>query len=149
MSDLPHLLSSKRSKEKKIIPICIKGIRRKIVTGTYFCMKKYIAHIYIYIYNRVRLSRKMMSFTQNDWSKSDIIKIIILAKRGIYTIHAVITKKYKKYPSTKILKHANVLAKVNKLTYVHLHNMKLHGAYSITIHVRTMTILGIIYDQKE
>ena len=31
--------------------------------------------------------------------------------------------KYQKYPSTTILKHANVLAKVNKLTYKNLLDM--------------------------
>ena len=57
-----------------------------------------------------------MEFTQNDWGQRDIInKIVILTKRGTDTIHAVIPEKYQKYPSTTILEHANVLAKVNKL----------------------------------
>ena len=57
----------------------------------------------------------MMGFTQNNSGQYDIInKIKILTKRGTDTIHALIPKKYQKYPSTKRLKHANVLAKVNK-----------------------------------
>ena len=57
----------------------------------------------------------MMEFTQNEWGKHDIIKkIIILNKQGSYIIHDVIPTKYQKYFSTTILKHANVLAKVNK-----------------------------------
>ena len=43
------------------------------------------------------------------------LKIIILIKQGIYTMHAVIPTKYQKYPSTTILKHMNVLAKVKKI----------------------------------
>ena len=56
-----------------------------------------------------------MEFTKNYLSKCDIInKITILPKRGTYMIHAVIPKKYQKYPSIEILKHTGVLAKVNK-----------------------------------
>ena len=56
-----------------------------------------------------------MSFTQNYWGQHDTMnKIIILTKRGIYTIHAAIPIKYHKYPSTTILKHMNVLAKADK-----------------------------------
>ena len=54
-------------------------------------------------------------------------------------IHSVITTKYQKYHSTKILKHANIFAKVNKSPYVRLQNMIAHEACSITTHVRTMT----------
>ena len=43
----------------------------------------------------------------------------------------------------QILKHENVLAKVNKLPYVRLHYMKPHDTYIITIHVHTMTIADI------
>ena len=43
-----------------------------------------------------------------------INKIIILTKQGTDTIHAIIPKEYQKYPSTTILKHANVLAKLNE-----------------------------------
>ena len=82
-----------------------------------------------------------MEFAENDWGQLDITnKIIILTKQGIDKIHAAVTKKYKKYPSTKILKHVNFLAKVNKLPKGCLLNMILHYAYSITIHVHTMTI---------
>ena len=45
-------------------------------------------------------------------------------------IYNVIPKKYHNYTSTKILKHANILTKLNKLTYVHLLNMAPHDAYS-------------------
>ena len=92
----------------------------------------------------------MMSFTQNDWSKRDILKSIIsLTKQGTDTIHAVIPMKYQNYPSTKILKHANVLSKVNKLPYVHSLNMTPHGSYSITIQLRTMITLGTNHEKKE
>ena len=57
-----------------------------------------------------------MEFTQNDWNQCDIInKIVMLTKWVKDTIHAVIPTKYQKYPFTTILKHTNVLAKVNKL----------------------------------
>ena len=56
-----------------------------------------------------------MDFTQNDWGQHNIInKIIILNKQDSDMIHDVILKKYQKHFSTKILEHANVLAKVNK-----------------------------------
>ena len=43
-----------------------------------------------------------MEFTQNDWGQRDIInKIKILTKLGTDTIHAVISTKYQKYPSTE------------------------------------------------
>ena len=57
----------------------------------------------------------MMDFMEYDWGQRYIIKkITIITKRGIDTIHVVIPTKYQKYLSTTILKHANVLAKVNK-----------------------------------
>ena len=91
-----------------------------------------------------------MEFTNNNWFQHDIInKFTVLTKRGTDTINDVITKKYQKYPSTKILKHTICLAKVNKSPYVCLLNMTTHGAYSITIHVRKMTILDISHKQKE
>ena len=56
-----------------------------------------------------------MIFTQNYWGQCDIIsKIVILTKQGTDTIHAIIPMKYHKCLSTTILKHVNVLAKVNK-----------------------------------
>ena len=62
-----------------------------------------------------------MDITQNDWCQHDIInKVIILTKKGTGTIHAAILTKYHNYPSTTILKHENVLDKVNKSPYVHL-----------------------------
>ena len=64
-------------------------------------------------------------------------------------IHAIIPTKYQKYTSFTTLKDANVLAKVNKLCYVCLLYMTSHGAYSITIHVRTMTLVEIGHKQKE
>ena len=91
-----------------------------------------------------------MSFTQNYWSQCDIVNIyIIITKQGTYTIHAFIPTKYQKYTSTITLIHANFLAKVNKLSYVHLHNMAAHDAYNITIHVLTMTIGDIRNKQKD
>ena len=57
-----------------------------------------------------------MESTQNDWGQCDIInKTKILAKRGSDKIHDIIQTKYQKNPSNTILKHANVLDKVNKL----------------------------------
>ena len=64
-------------------------------------------------------------------------------------IHAVLPKKYQKYPSTTIMKHANVLSKVNKSPYVNLLYMMPYDAYSMTIHVCTMTIVDIIHEKKE
>ena len=56
-----------------------------------------------------------MELTQNDQGQRDSInKIKILTKQVTDMIHAVILIKYQKYPSTAILKHENVLAKVNK-----------------------------------
>ena len=85
-------------------------------------MAKYIA-LYKYIIKRVGQARKMMEFTQNDWDPCDI-KNAILTKQGTYTIHAIILKEY---PSTIILKHATILAKLNKFPYESLHNMMPHG----------------------
>ena len=76
-------------------------------------------------------------------------QIRILTKQGTDTIHAVTQKKYHNYPSTTILKHVNVLDKVNKLSYVRLHNMMPHYAYIITIHVRKVTLGEISHEQKE
>ena len=59
----------------------------------------------------------------------------MLTKRGSDTIHDIIPTKYQKYPSTTILKLANVLAKVNKPPQGTLHNITPPDAYSITIHV--------------
>ena len=51
----------------------------------------------------------MMEFTQNDWGQRDIMnRIMKLNKQGSDKIHAVIPKKYQKYHSNTILKHANV-----------------------------------------
>ena len=63
-------------------------------------------------------------------------------------IHAIITTKYQKYPSITILKYVNVLAKVNNSPQGSLLNMTPHDNYSITIHVRTMTISEISHEQK-
>ena len=57
--------------------------------------------------------------------------------------------KYQKYTSTTILKHVNVLAKVNKSSYVCLVNMTPYDDYSITTHVYTMTISDISNEQME
>ena len=61
----------------------------------------------------------------------------------------VILTKYWKYPSTTILKHANILAKVNKFPYESLINMTPHDAYSIIIHERKMTISDISHGKKD
>ena len=56
-----------------------------------------------------------MDFTQNDWVQRDIInRIMKLTKQGLDTIHDVIPTKYQKYSSKTIIKHVNVLAKLNK-----------------------------------
>ena len=64
-------------------------------------------------------------------------------------IHDVIPTKYQKYLSTTTLEHAFVFAKVNKSPQEHLHNMTPHDAYSITIHVRTLTLEEISHEQKQ
>ena len=46
-----------------------------------------------------------------------------LNQTGTYTIHAVIPKKYHKYPSATIHKHVNVLSEVSKSPYVRLANI--------------------------
>ena len=57
----------------------------------------------------------MMEFMQNDLVQLDIInKSKILSKQVSDMIHDVILTKYQKCPSSTILKHANVLAKLNK-----------------------------------
>ena len=90
-----------------------------------------------------------MSFTNNEWSKCDIInKIIILIKRVVDTIYATILTKYEKYPSTTILKYANVLAKVNKLPYGCLLNTTRHDAKTITMHICTMNLTDISHKQR-
>ena len=62
-------------------------------------------------------------------------------------IHVAIPKIYNKYHPIKILKHANVLDKVNKSTLVCLLNMVTQDSYSITIHVHTIIILNISHEQ--
>ena len=101
---------------KKIIPLRRKLIGKKIVIHTWLCMTKDIIYIYIHW---VRSARRMMIFTQNDWSQREIInKVIILTKQGTDTIHAVIPKKCQNYPSTTILKHVFFGGKVNKFSFV-------------------------------
>ena len=70
-------------------------------------------------------------------------------QQGTDTIHAIITKKCQKYPSNTTLKHVNILDKVNKFPFVRLLNMTPHNTYSITTHLRTMTILYISHEQTE
>ena len=56
-----------------------------------------------------------MDSKKNDWGQCDIInKTIILTKQVTDKIHDFIPEKYQKYPSNTIIKHANVLDKVNK-----------------------------------
>ena len=81
---------------------------------------------------------------QNDWGQHDIInKIKILTKRGTYMIHVFIPTKYQNYPSTKILKHANIMSKENKLSYRSLPNIAPHDACSIIMHMRTVNLADI------
>ena len=63
-------------------------------------------------------------------------------------IHADIPTKYHKYTSTTILKHVNVLAKLNKPPWGRLHNMTPNDTYIITIHVLTMTLADISHKKK-
>ena len=91
-----------------------------------------------------------MKFMQNECGQRDITnRIKILTKRGSDKIHDVILKIYHKYPSNTILKHANVLAEVNKLPQGSLLNMPSHDSYSIPIHVRTTILADISHEQKE
>ena len=72
-------------------------------------------YLYAYIKTWGVSAREMISFTHNEWGQHDIMNNnIILIKRGADTIYTVLPTKYCKYTSTTILKHANVLAKVNK-----------------------------------
>ena len=88
-----------------------------------------------------------MDNTQNYWGQRDIINTIkTFTKQGSDMINDVISKKYQKYPFNAILKHANILAKVNKSPYGHLHNMTPHDVYSITIHVRKMTLADMSHE---
>ena len=92
----------------------------------------------------------MMEFTKNNWGQRDIInKIVVLTKQDTYTIHAFIPKKYWKYSSTAILKHVDVLDKVNKSPYGSLPYITPHNAYNITINVRTVTLEDISQKPKE
>ena len=92
----------------------------------------------------------MISITHIDWDQCYIMnKIMILTKRGTDTIYTVFPGKYQKYSSTTILKHANILAKVNKFPYGHLPNMMRHDAHSITIHIHTMTLEDISHKIKK
>ena len=91
-----------------------------------------------------------MCFTHKDWGQCDITnKNISLTKRVSDTIYTNFPKKYQKYPSTTIVKLANVLAKVHKYPYGCLLNMTPHDAYIITIQVCTMTLVDISHEQKE
>ena len=59
-----------------------------------------------------------MKFTNNDLGQYDIIKKnIILTKQDVDMINKFILVKYHKYPQNTIIKHANVLDKVNKPSY--------------------------------
>ena len=89
-------------------------------------------------------------FNKNDRCQRDIInKIKVITKICTYTIHDLIPLKYQKYPYTTIMKHVNVLDKVNKSPQGNLHNMMTHDAYNIIIHVRTVTLEDISHEQKE
>ena len=90
----------------------------------------------------------MMEFTQNYLCQRYIVNINkILTKQGTDMIQDVIPNKCQKYPSTRILKHVNVLDKLNKLSWGSLHHMIPHDACSIPIHIRTV-ILADIHHKK-
>ena len=90
-----------------------------------------------------------MEFTKNDRGQRDVTnKIIILTKQRTDRIHTVITTKNRKYTSTTILKHVNVLAKVNKSSYGLLPNIMLHDTHIITIRVRKVTLPDISHEQE-
>ena len=69
----------------------------------------------------------MISFTKRDCGKRDILNNYNIDQRGtdtiVKTIHAVIMKKYQKYPSSAKLKHVNIFSEVNPLPYVSLLNV--------------------------
>ena len=91
-----------------------------------------------------------MEITQYDWGQCEIInKTKILTKQGSDKIHEFIPTKYQKYPFNTILKHANVLDKLNKLSWGHLLHLPSQDAYSIQIHVLTMTLADNSHKQKE
>ena len=78
-----------------------------------------------------------------------IDKVTTITKQVTDAIHAIILRKYQKYPSNKIFIHAIFLAEVNKSPLGRLHNMTPHEAYRNTIHVHTMTLAGIIPKQNK
>ena len=63
-------------------------------------------------------------------------------------MYDVILIKYQKYPSTTMLKHVNVLAKLNKAALGSLPDMMPHKYFSITINVHTMILADISHEQK-
>ena len=76
-------------------------------------MTKYITYINTYKTGLNQLVND--GFTQNYWGQRGIInKTKILTKWGSDMIHDVIPTKYQKYTPNIILKHAIVLAQVNK-----------------------------------
>ena len=87
---------------------------------------------------------------QTDWGQCNIInRIKILGKRGSDKIHDVISTKYQKYPSNTKLNMLMFMAKVNKLPQGSLINIPSNDAYSIPIHLRTMTLADISKEQRE
>ena len=64
-------------------------------------------------------------------------------------IHDAIPKKYQKYPFITILKHGNVVAKVNKLHCGHLDIVTPYENYGNKIHVTSMTPMYISHEQKK
>ena len=65
------------------------------------------------------------------------------------TMHTAIPTKYQKYPSITILKHTNVLTKLNKSSWGILHDITPHGAYTIPVHVHTVTLADSSHKKKE
>ena len=117
-------------------------------------MRARVEKVYVLVWNKSKTELyqllKMMSFNYNSLGQRTIINnIMILTKRGADRMNTVILEKYQKYPSTTILKHVNVLAKLNKFPYSSLLNMMPDDAYVFTIHVLTMNLVDISHKQNE
>ena len=98
----------------KVSPFFIKGIGRKIMVGTYLWLKN---KSLIYIHYKTGLDNLVKWWSSIKMTEVNVTlskQIIILTKWGTDRMYAVIMTDYPKYPPTTILKHANVLAKVNK-----------------------------------
>ena len=77
-------------------------------------MKKHITYIYTNKNGLDELIKWWSSLKTTEVSVKILNKTKILTKLVSDTIHDVIPTKHQKYPSTTIIKNANVLAKANK-----------------------------------